>query len=256
MGGRWFEERREILLRELVAGYVETWADFMAFYRRFCLEGKVPYEEWERWIGTENRRGPLWRLKDLSHSIIRREGYRPTMHEILLDWTVGAIFHECQKIREEIFQLSHPLEVDDRENLAELPEIREVLEEWEGRMARIRVSLREGFKEVHRLFHGAWKGMKGFLILHREMGLLMRYLAESRSTLISLVGEEEWGRFMEVLYPRGEADLWYRAGLSYLRGGWVDRAREAFHATLRLCPEHSEARRRLKDLEKDTGAAE
>lgn len=254
MGGRWFQERREILLRGLVSYQIEAWATFNTFFDCFKLEGKVPYAEWEAWIGTENRKGPLWQLSDLCHSIIRREGYKPSIHEILLDWTVGAIFHECLKIREELYQLNHPIDMCIREDVSELPEVREVIEEWERRLAQIRVSLRGGFQEVRNLFQRAWKGMRGFLIIHREMGLLMRYLVENRRTLIGLLGQDEWKNFMAAIHPHGEADTWYYAGVGYLKSGWIQKASEAFAQALALYPDHREASERIKELEKETGA--
>ena len=124
MEGRWFQERKEILIRELVASFVEAWCTFNALYRRQKDEGKPHYAAWESWIGTENRKGHLWRLKDLSQSIVRRPGSNPSMHEVLLDWTLGAIFHECLKIREDLFQLSHPLDVGEKTAEDELPDYR------------------------------------------------------------------------------------------------------------------------------------
>jgi hypothetical protein len=249
MEGRWFQERKEILIRELVASFVEAWCTFNALYRRQKDEGKPHYAAWESWIGTENRKGHLWRLKDLSQSIVRRPGSNPSMHEVLLDWTLGAIFHECLKIREDLFQLSHPLDVGEKTAEDELPEVREAIEEWVKRIAQIRVSLYSGLEEVHRLFQSSWKGLKGTLFTHREMGLLMRYLAENRDQLVALLGEEEWEVFMRDLHPEGESDTWSLAGESYHRGGWFERAKWAFEKALSMNVDHDRAKQMMTLIE-------
>lgn len=253
MGGQWFQERKEILISELVAGFVEAWCTFQGLYESYKENAKTPYTSWESWIGTENRKGPLWRLRDLSHSIVRRPGSKPCMHEVLLDWSLGAIFHECFKIREDVFQLSHPLDLNEPGSGLDLPEVREAIEEWERRMAKIRVSLRSGLEEVRRLFQSSWKGLRGTLLTHREMGLLMRYLAENRDQFLGLLGEGEWEAFMKALHPRGEADTWYLAGVSYHRSGWFEKARRAFERALVVGPEHPKAQEMVRMMEQSSG---
>jgi tetratricopeptide (TPR) repeat protein len=242
MSDRWFCERKEILVKELVADFVDAWNTFQGLYRDFREQGGPRYTAWESWIGSENRKGPLWRLRDLSHLIVRRPGSRPSMYEVLLDWTLGSIFHECLKVREDVYQLTHPLDLNDGRSILELPEVREAIEEWEKRMAHIRVSLHADLQEVDRLFQGAWKGLKGILLTHREMGLLMRYLTENRHLLISLLGEAEWQELMQNVHPGGEAEVWYRAGVSYHGSGWLEQAREALEKVLEIDRDHAAAR--------------
>jgi tetratricopeptide (TPR) repeat protein len=241
MSRQWFEERKEILIRELAAGFVEAFVNFEELYQDYGDQGKLQHASWEGWIGSESRKGPLWRLVDLSHSIFRRSGARLTMHEALLDWSLGALFHECLKIREDAYQLGHPLQWNEGAHVPQLPEIRSAIEDWERHLAQIRVSIRAGLEEVHQLFQSAWRGLKGTLITYRDMGLLMRYLAENRNLFVDLLGEQEWCEFMDELHPNGEGDTWYLAGMSYDRSGWYDRAKIAFERSLAICPDHPKA---------------
>ncbi len=251
MSGQWFEERKEILMQELLAGFVDAAGTFKGLHRDYARSGGLQYDEWAVWTGSESGKGPLWRLKDLSHSIFRRPDSKPLMHEAVLDWTLSAIFHECMKIREEAYQVGHPLELNQGRQAPVLPEVRLAMEEWEQRMAQIRISSRQGLDNVQRLFQVAWKGLRRTLISHREMGLLMRYLAENRHRLIEILGEEEWRELMEELHPLGEADTWYLAAMSYHKGGWRDKALQALRKAVALCGEHPLAARMYRSM---TGA--
>ena len=241
MGGQWFQERKEILIRELVANFIDAWAAYRAIHSNYKHQGLPDYKSCEKWIGTENKKGPLWRLKDLSNSIARRAESQPNMYEGLFDWTLGSIFHECLKIREDVYRLTHPLDVAFEDNGVSFPEIREAVKEWESRMAQIRVALRSALNEVDKLFSSSWKALKGTLLIHRDMGLVMRYLTENKDRIVTLLGSGGWEAFMEGLHPMGEADTWYLAGISYNRSGWPERAADAYRKALSIRSDHPRA---------------
>lgn len=249
MGRQRFEERKEILIRELSVGFVGAFLKFKDLYRNYKDKGKLSYSAWDEWVGTETRKGPLWRLADLSLSVFRRPGSRLSMHEVLLDWSLVALFHESLKIREDVYQLSHPLEWSEGWQYTKVPEIRATIEQWERHLAQVRGSIRGGLEEVHQLFQSGWTGLKGTLLTYRELGLVMRCLTENRNLLVDLLGDKEWGEFMEGLHPHGEADAWYLAGMSYYRSGWFDKANMAFEKALNLLPEHPMASKMLKTAE-------
>lgn len=57
--------------------------------------------------GTEECNGRLWQLKDLCHRIWPQTGQEHAMHGMLLDWTVGSLFHECLKLKETLYFLEN-----------------------------------------------------------------------------------------------------------------------------------------------------
>ena len=252
MRGRWFQERKEILVRELLAGFIDAWTTFRGIHSNYKLQGVPNYASCEKWIGTENKKGPLWRLKELSNTIARRAGSQPNMYEGLFDWTIGSIFHECLKIREDVYRLTHPLDTAFvfMDNGVSFPEIREAVKEWEGRMAQIRISLRAALNEVDKLFTSSWKALKGALLIHRDMGLVMRYLTENKDHIVALLGSDGWDAFMKGLHPMGEADTWYLAGLSYNRSGWPERTVDAYLKALSIRKDHPKADEMLLSIDR------
>jgi hypothetical protein len=249
MTQRWLEERREILLWEVLSGFVESLFTFLTIKRRYERTKRPDFSLWAGLLGFEIKKGPLWRLTELSHFLFRRKGAKPSIHEVLFDWSLGAIFHECLKIREDLYQLNHPPDFKKRTKGLDLPEIRSAIEEWERRMASIRISLSTSMEEVERLFRSAWKGLRGTIIANREMGLLMRFIAENYRTFEKLLGQSEWSNFLSEIHEAGEAHIWYRAAVDYMEGGWLEDAKRAARRALKISPSHAEAQRLLASLQ-------
>ena len=101
------------------------YGDFHALLQRFrtlyadFLAGRPPsFQAISTFVGSEADRGGLWRLKELCHHLWRQEGNGEReaatpragdghgiggLEGTLLDWTIGSLFHEAMKLKENVY---------------------------------------------------------------------------------------------------------------------------------------------------------
>ena len=73
MSGRWLDERKTMLFRDLVSGYFENRLFFRDVLKTHKKTGRLRYSIIEHWVGTETRKGKLWIFKDRCHRLLRSD---------------------------------------------------------------------------------------------------------------------------------------------------------------------------------------
>ncbi|NDY42641.1 hypothetical protein G3N55_07270 [Dissulfurirhabdus thermomarina] len=246
--GHWARERRELLVRNVFRDFAAAREEFVALEADYRSYG-ISFDRIAEWVGTEGRRGPLWRLKDDCHRLWRSEtaGERPEV--FLFDWTVGAIFHEAVKLKENAY-LVHAYQPAFLW-AGEAPEdgagvegclrfCEQTMEDVEKGVARLGAMFEQAAGYLRRVFAG-----------EKENGLLLRFLIENRRRMDRLwaaAGGIE-AVFREA-FPMGPEMAYCLAGESYVEGDWYAEARAAFQRALVLNPECYEARIGLDVLDK------
>jgi len=99
---QWLHRRRPYHVMLLYRDFYRVFERFTEVYRLYADNGAVSYAALEELVGTENDKGRLWRLKDSCHLLWRQEDNR-SLEGCLLDLVLGALFHECMKLKEDIY---------------------------------------------------------------------------------------------------------------------------------------------------------
>jgi hypothetical protein len=215
------------LVRDLMDAHQMTRRVF-ARYRR----GELGFDEVQRLVwDTED--AVLYRLKERSHGLFRngRAESDPTMRrEALFDLTVGSLFHEAMKFRENFYQRSvYGPKVTELRNQAG-SEGGELFREFEKILAASSVRLDEAVQETEALLAQATAQLR-VLLRGQRSGLVARYLI-AHALQAEQVFEQSLDDLLADLF--GSAGEAFRlAARSLLASGYFAEGREALREAAR-----------------------
>lgn len=226
------------------SGLVEIAREFLLAYRRTTeiaalhRSGDLVFEDVRGWVGDDES-SALFRLKELCHGLFRdddalRSG--PMEREALFDLTVGALFHEAMRFRENLYQREvYGPRVGKLPG--ESPAEKELIREFKRIVSGASVRLDEALQETEALLEQTRRQFHGLLLAYRDEGLLARFLVENAGYVVLAF---EGG--VEAIFEETHGDAaegWGLAARSYLDSGYFPEAARTFE----------EARRRGGDRE-------
>lgn len=264
--GAWFGGRREFFVCQVFARSLHLIAWFQRLYDRYledCLHGHLapmpaPAREWHAvqiellqqftlMVGTEEENGPLWQLKDLCHRIWPQEDQEQQTHGVFLDWLVGSLFHECMKLKENLYLLSnYGARTAALDTLVERIGARQPQGNGACPLADVRILIGQIMEDVPRQMErvGSLFGQVTYILR-----LMLPVLAENRLVVRLLAEQEEivaeiWGETLAELFAGifagGAAAGFCLAGASLYRGQWYEQALHMYERALacdRCCHE-------------------
>ncbi|MDP6977860.1 MAG: hypothetical protein QF570_04560 [Myxococcota bacterium] len=161
-----------------------------ALFDRF-QRGAPCFEEVALLVG-DSEDSILFRLKERCHALFRRDpAGRSEMHrEVLFDLTVGSLFHEAMKLRENLYQqevyvpqVEALLDEHGTEDLAFLREFQKIQEAGAGRTL-------DAMRETEVLLGQTRKQLRALLKVHADNGLLIRNLIDDQDDVEETFGCE------------------------------------------------------------------
>ena len=250
MEKEWLEERRDLFLKNIVRDFFECQV-FFHDLREHTERYGVIYDGFDFWVGTEEKKGRLWQLKDLCHVIWGEGVDKDDQDGVVFDWMVGAIFHEAMKLKEnaymfERYQKSFPDGALGIANGNGTEAVKEFFKEMVIEVERC-------IKRLEWLFKHAEKHLFQVLQREKQNPLLLRFLLADTSRLPEGEGRQGWKRLrrlLKALFPDGLDRAYCIAGESLLEGGWFQEARSAFERALKINPRCKDARLGLRLIEK------
>lgn len=212
------------LVRDLLAAYQAT-RRVTSRYR----SGELRFEELKTLVG-DSEGTVLFRLKERCHALFRpvEDDEAATVSPaVLFDLAVGSLFHEAMKLRENFYQREvYGPKVRAARHAAVGDELREKLvREMEKIVADASQRLDEAVHETETLLSQTRDQFRSLLVVHRENGLVVRYLIENAS-LVAEVFEEGLDSLLEEIFG-DTAGGYQKAARSYLQSGYFDEARGA-----------------------------
>jgi tetratricopeptide (TPR) repeat protein len=250
MTNRWFEGRKDLFFKELVHTFLESKVFFDQLYQHYRVQKAVLFEHMEYWIGSETKKGPLWVLKDTSHMLFRQSGSKLTLSEYLFDWTVGSIFHEAMKLKEDAYQIEAYLPSAEGIKTADNREdIEAILADYVTIIEKATKNLGAEIRSIHHLFARASERLRELLANHAPNGLLVRCLLEERALVEQALGRNMLEKIFAEIYPQHPEQAYITAGKSCMRGGWFKEAQAYFHKALEIKPGQHEAQKCLREAE-------
>ena len=175
----------------------------------------------------------LFHLKEMSHELFRNSK-DASYKEKLYDITVGYIFHEAMKMRENMYQLEYyrpqcdiaPHKLTDQE--------RKIVHEIGLLVNKAEVRLKEGFREIKVLLNELVGQLKDLIVYYKSNYLLPRFIFENERSLKRIYGKKGFENLLNMTYSDGRFFLILKAGQSYLESEYYDTARLLFKKALHL----------------------
>ena len=223
-------EKKQIdLVRESLAVY-KTCNECIDLFRK----GELRFTVMEEFVDDRGV-SCLYRLKQMCHDLFRN-AEEAAYKEKFYDMTVGYIFHEAMKLRENIYQLEYytPLysALSSSDELTVLE--KKVIREFDVLIGRARKRLNEGLKEVKVLLKELVTQLKDLLRLYEGNYLLPRFILEHEKAFIKIYGKKGFQDLLNDMYDQGRATLVLKAGLSYLDSEYYQIARNLFQKSMQM----------------------
>lgn len=251
MANRWFEERKDLFFKDLIHSFLKSKIFFDELYQHYKKNNTIPFERMNFWVGSETKQGPLWNLKDNCHKIFRKPEFKISLSEYLFDWTLGSIFHEGMKLKEDVYQLEAYLPTSDKIDTSEDgEEIEKVLEEYFTVIDKASKNLAAEIESIQYLFLKAAERLRELLINHAHNGLLIRFFFENEKLLEKALGKNSFKEIIASFHPHQPEKIYFIAGKSYLQGGWFEDAIKYFKKALKINPQNTEVKQWLQEAEK------
>jgi len=246
MKDEWFEEKKDFLIKDLVDEYCKTRVFFDELYKQY-KKGDLEFQKMRLWVGTELKKGALWNLKDLCHSLFRDRELKIGVRELLFDWTLGSIFHECMKLKEDVYQLeAYWPRYKEIEESKDVPfEIKDMLRGYAPVVKKTEEDLKKGMGGIDYLFSKATMQLRDLLPKYSKNGLLIRLLIDKEDIVNAVFGKDTLAQIFDSMFPGRFEEAYYIAGKNLLEGGWHKKAIELFKKALTLNPNNSSAREKL-----------
>jgi hypothetical protein len=233
MSKSWIREKRPQFVRDVLREFclscvaLEEELDFFDAFKR------LRFANLRDLLGEEMSKGLLWRLKDTAHHLFRNpEDDRPVGK--LLDWSLGYIFHETIKLKEDAYQQQNyaPLfrdlqsrELSDEERL--------VTSELVQVIGQTRESIQRETRRIRFILYHCRRLFPVYLQEHSCNLLLARFVYEHEDLMRRVFGgnyedflNHVWGAEREMLY--------ILASRSLRQGGRVNEAMEAVDMAVSL----------------------
>lgn len=248
----WLESRRDVFLRDLVQDFIEAklYVDILCEEHR--TNATLPYSQLDAWIGTETKKGALWNLKDQCHNLFRNSGTKSNLYEHLFDWTIGSIFHEAIKLKEDAYQLETYKPLLEQEIYQHNAVLARTIRDYFEVIENARKNLAEEIERINHLFSKALLHLIEILPLHRENILLMRFLLDNTKQLSEKVfGTKAFNQIVRALFPEGLVSAYLCVAEKCIQSGWYRDATRYLKKALRLDAANEKALQLLQKAEQE-----
>lgn len=237
---KWALKNREAFERDVLQDFCLASGRLCEQFTRAGQTMTVSFPVLRDLVGEPWNKGLLWRLKDKAHHLFRT-GEKESPASLLLDWTLGYIFHESLKLMEHAHQCQHYVP-----RLAELratplsPEIAAVADSLSCIQEGIRKSMRH---EVARLDSLLFHARRLFILYfsgragHRP---LARFLNDNEM-LVRHAFQTDYASFVASVYGDEPERMHIEAAHSLVESAHKPAAGKAIRAALLINPASREA---------------
>jgi hypothetical protein len=235
-------EKKQIdLIKESVGVYALCIEVIDLYARRLLSFGTM-----EEFVDDRGK-SSLYRLKEMCHELFRNVD-EATYREKFYDITVGYIFHEAMKLRENVYQLEYyKPQYETLVNSDELTALeKKIIHEFDLLIRKAEKRLKEGLKEVRVLLKDLVVQLKDLLKLYRNNYLLPRFILENEKPLVKIYGKKGFAELLNDMYAYGRSTLIYKAAQSYLESEYYGSARLLFQKVVNM--DHDDQRARFMFL--------
>lgn len=250
MQNTWLASRKDIFLKGLIQDFFEAKVCFDSLCDTYRQSSTVPYRRLDTWIGTETKKGSLWNLKDQCHRLFRNAGSKNNPYEYLFDWTIGSIFHEAIKLKEDAYQLESYKPLLELEVYKKNEALTKIIHEYFPVIENARSNLKDELTRIGELFSKAILLLKEIIPLYRDNILLVRFLLDtSRKVPENLFGKDSFGNILHRMFPEGLPAAYLAVAEKCITGGRPGDAVKYLKRVLQIDHKNDRALGLLKQLE-------
>ncbi len=241
MSNQWILERRDVFERDLIQDFFEAKLFFDTVTRAFQRNGTVSFEQLNTWVGTDENKGPLWLLKDHSQRLYRTSSSSGSLYENLFDWTVGSLFHETIKLKEEAYQIESykPLLEMKIKNKTHDATLGAIIQEYFVLIERAKETVPVAVENIAALFSRTLYHLHEIIYDGRGNMLIVLLLLEEEKTAARVFGRDRYRGLLKRMFPEGPHAAWLAAGRYYFEGGWHHQARPFIERALEIQPDNA-----------------
>jgi hypothetical protein len=186
-------------------------------------------------VGSETRRGPLWRLKDDCHRLWREADVREEMNGCLLDWVMGSLFHEAMKLKENSYISQYYQPRVEKMTGAGSGGLATCGLEFERFMQGAAKEISSQVENLSLLFGRANYLLRLLMSEQSENVILLRYLIENEQVVVQLWSESLRELFADMFAGAPEQGF-CAAAKSYEADHWQEQAFAAWARAREINP--------------------
>ena len=178
-------EKKQIdLIKESISVY-EKWTECRSLFK-----GKeLCFANIEEFVDDRGK-SHLFRLKEMSHELFRNSN-EATYKEKLYDITIGYIFHEAMKLRENLYQLEYYRPQSDIGLHKLTDQEKKIVHEIGTLITKTEARLKEGFKEIRVLLNQLLAQLIDLIVLYKSNYLLPRFVFENERASEESTGKKD-----------------------------------------------------------------
>ena len=243
-------ELRDEQFCNVVLSFVQAKNVFDGLLAAYRSDGKIGFPRLDQFV-----EGTLFTLKEDSHFLFRRANHRDAddiSPEVLFDVSIGSIFHELMKIKENVYQLecyAPKYSAMAKSVGAQAPEFEKTfLDACHKIVRRARRTLPADLAGAEELFRDTADNLKLMLRGHTDNPLLARMIIGHEAEVKTCFDVKDVDVLLADIYARRLDEAHLAASRDYLEGGWYDKARREAQKVLDVDPDSIEAKQVIAKL--------
>jgi len=233
---KWVLKNKEAFERDVFQDFCLASDQLFAQFRRAGESMAFSFPVLRALVGEPRNKGMLWRLKDKAHHVFMREAGTDSV-SLLLDWTLGYIFHEALKVMEDAHQRQYyapRLTEMGSANLA--PEIAGMVNSLLFIQEGTSESMQRGAARLAALLFYSRRLFTLYFAGRPDHRPLARFLNDNEA-LVRRTFQDEYEHFIASVYADEPERMHLEAAASLLTSAREESAREAVHRALVINPD-------------------
>jgi hypothetical protein len=234
MSKAWIRAKRPAFVRDVLRDFCLASLKLEEQFRHNDQHKRLNFDEIRDLLGFEMNKGLLWRLKDTAHHLFRNEPGERLVGRFL-DWSMGYIFHETIKLKEDAYQqATYGQWFRQMQGTAMATEESDITRELYKVVEQTRESIEREIARIRFILAHCRRLFPLYLCEHKDNLLLARLIFEEQGLVEETFGND-FARLQRAIYG-GEPELMYvYASRSLRQGGWMEDAARAVEEAARLC---------------------
>ncbi|WP_456325291.1 hypothetical protein [Desulfonauticus submarinus] len=251
MSKNWINKKLPEFVRDILRDFCLISCKLEKEFAAYDQHGRMNFAFFNYLVGEEMSKGPLWRLKDMAHILSKHERKAPLLAQ-LIDWSLGYIFHESMKLKEDAYQQEYyrPWFKEIRQKDLMEVEIRGIVDELYQVLKQTSESILREIKRIRFLQFHLRHLFLLYLPYQKDNELLARFLF-AQSNLIEKVFKHSHSELLENIYGDDLSMLYFMAARSLRKGGWFKEAKKAVEIGLKISPDHKDGLQEAKIIAKE-----
>ena len=231
----WVHHNRAAFERDVLRAFCQAAARLSEQFARFAATRTVSFPVLRDMVGEPLNKGLLWRLKDKAHHIFLNAGATKPVG-LLLDWTLGYIFHESLKLMEDAHQRQYYApQLESLTDLVHDPELAERMRDLLDIQSQTVESMRREVVRLESLLSQSRKLFCLYFAGRADHRPLARFLHD-HNDLARAVFADDHEQLMRAVYKDEPERLHIEAAHSLLESARVEAAARAVDAALAVNP--------------------